>query len=491
MLSSSFFLLFVFQESESIVVVAALAGVMWPVLILLLFINFFSYTGDDVTAFLYSIALFLSLVASTFCTSNIHKREQLKYYAVLAITWYAITGFLVMLLYPVFEALIKGSDSYFYSVEISTLTAAMFGVGWPAYGLVAFYNLGGLVSYFIQAIFTLVPSLIVSSICTSLIHANERLKYYVMLATVWYLVTGILTVVFVFFFGHVQGYSEYDVIASFLVSVIIGAAWLSYGFQAFLLRPLGILNVEEINPMVALSLFPPLIISFFVIYVIHGKRSLEGLFQSLTEMKQVDVRKHERVLPVERRPTRAIERPGRQKLVLARQQKEEEDERLHLERMKKIESLIRMADRILVEDLSDLLGLSRSVLLDSLLSWSEQFPLRLDGEYIVIADELRKNKARVKEFTETITRATTCYHCGAILEKGTTTCPSCSEPVFTCGICKRTINFTDIVGECLYCGHGFHYSHLQETIKVTGLCPVCKQSLKEDEVVRKEKIAKK
>ena len=76
-----------------------------------------------------------------------------------------------------------------------------------------------------------------------------------------------------------------------------------------------------------------------------------------------------------------------------------------------------------------------------------------------------------------------CFYCGAILDKATTTCPSCEQDVNTCQICKQHINFGEESGGCLYCGNNnFHYRHLAESIKVTGKCPICKETLTEADI---------
>jgi len=101
------------------------------------------------------------------------------------------------------------------------------------------------------------------------------------------------------------------------------------------------------------------------------------------------------------------------------------------------------------------------------------------GEYLPLEGVFIKNvgfvRAKIGEYT--------CFYCGAILDKGTKTCPSCEQAVNNCEICKQPINFGEESGGCLYCGNNnFHYRHLAETVKVTGECPICKEALTEVDI---------
>jgi len=101
-------------------------------------------------------------------------------------------------------------------------------------------------------------------------------------------------------------------------------------------------------------------------------------------------------------------------------------------------------------------------------------------------EEIRLNQGGF-QMNETLT----CYYCGFIIDRATTSCPSCQEKVLVCEVCKRPINFDDDVGACIYCDRRFHQSHLMEWVKNKGSCPACKNSLKDDEILMIDKSGKK
>jgi len=74
-----------------------------------------------------------------------------------------------------------------------------------------------------------------------------------------------------------------------------------------------------------------------------------------------------------------------------------------------------------------------------------------------------------------------CAYCGAILTGGDS-CTSCGRLREKCEVCRRPIQFGDEIGRCMHCQRVFHYSHLKETVKVTGKCPVCREPLKEGDI---------
>ena len=84
-------------------------------------------------------------------------------------------------------------------------------------------------------------------------------------------------------------------------------------------------------------------------------------------------------------------------------------------------------------------------------------------------------------------REVTCYHCGAILDPGAKVCSSCNQTVITCEICKQGISFGETLGGCLYCGtDSYHYQHFAESVKVSGKCPNCHETLTEADIILKE-----
>lgn len=72
---------------------------------------------------------------------------------------------------------------------------------------------------------------------------------------------------------------------------------------------------------------------------------------------------------------------------------------------------------------------------------------------------------------------TTCFYCGYPLTENVLSCPNCKKEVEKCPICKLHLNFADKIGVCSNCGVKGHLTHMQESFKVFGHCPVCQKEL--------------
>jgi len=158
-----------------------------------------------------------------------------------------------------------------------------------------------------------------------------------------------------------------------------------------------------------------------------------------------------------------------------------------------LESLIKMSNKIRIDDLANLLQEPRADLLKKLIFWGETYPIKIDGDFLVIGKEFKESKELNVFSSSLIGKLPTCHSCGELLEKESQFCQSCGEEVKNCGICKRVINFGDSVAYCPHCGpqEPFHRGHLLETVKMTNKCPRCKHEIKEGEVVMLEMGQKK
>ncbi|MFW9996261.1 MAG: hypothetical protein ACFFD4_29740, partial [Candidatus Odinarchaeota archaeon] len=77
----------------------------------------------------------------------------------------------------------------------------------------------------------------------------------------------------------------------------------------------------------------------------------------------------------------------------------------------------------------------------------------------------------------------TCWSCGNRLAMMNLFCESCGEKRIICSICRRNVDHKDRIGACPACDNNFHYEHLKEAVKVTGICPMCKGRIRTDEVI--------
>ncbi|MHA1166742.1 MAG: zinc ribbon domain-containing protein [Candidatus Hodarchaeales archaeon] len=93
----------------------------------------------------------------------------------------------------------------------------------------------------------------------------------------------------------------------------------------------------------------------------------------------------------------------------------------------------------------------------------------------------KKCGARLKKSTP-LTAEITCMKCGSQVKINSKVCEKCGKEIEICEICKKAINPGDVVSECKYCNRLFHHSHLRETVKVFGECPICRCKLHDDDL---------
>ncbi|MHA2298425.1 MAG: hypothetical protein ACXAEU_12245 [Candidatus Hodarchaeales archaeon] len=156
-----------------------------------------------------------------------------------------------------------------------------------------------------------------------------------------------------------------------------------------------------------------------------------------------------------------------------------------LDQVKSLETLINMSQRIRIDDLAELLQEPRGSLMKKLLYWGKTYPIKIDGDFLVIGKKFQESKDFSDFSSSLMDKLPTCHACGELLETESKYCPSCGEETKICEICKRNINFGDPVAYCPHCGgeEPFHRGHLLETIKMMKKCPRCRKEVTENEVV--------
>ena len=75
-----------------------------------------------------------------------------------------------------------------------------------------------------------------------------------------------------------------------------------------------------------------------------------------------------------------------------------------------------------------------------------------------------------------------CPNCHNKISKTNSFCQFCGQKIEKCPICQLPL-ITDSPSSCPQCNSKFHLNHLQEVIKVTGKCPVCKTNLQEHQIL--------
>ncbi|MFW9923696.1 MAG: hypothetical protein ACFFDW_10470 [Candidatus Thorarchaeota archaeon] len=75
-----------------------------------------------------------------------------------------------------------------------------------------------------------------------------------------------------------------------------------------------------------------------------------------------------------------------------------------------------------------------------------------------------------------------CYFCGDEISNNNDFCSSCKKMVERCSVCHRAIYKEDVV-QCNFCKSYSHRSHILEWIKTYGFCPICKEKLKESDLL--------
>ncbi|MFX0117278.1 MAG: RING finger domain-containing protein [Candidatus Hodarchaeota archaeon] len=77
----------------------------------------------------------------------------------------------------------------------------------------------------------------------------------------------------------------------------------------------------------------------------------------------------------------------------------------------------------------------------------------------------------------------TCYSCGQPLNPEDKFCAECGRSISRCKICRGLIGFGDALSQCPHCKNEFHSEHIKEWLKVSGDCPVCRQRIREAELI--------
>ncbi len=67
-------------------------------------------------------------------------------------------------------------------------------------------------------------------------------------------------------------------------------------------------------------------------------------------------------------------------------ERKENEERFEKEAVEKVSQLLKIASKIKIEDLGEMLGLKRKVLFDKVIAWSSRFPIKIDGDYLIVQD---------------------------------------------------------------------------------------------------------
>ena len=75
-----------------------------------------------------------------------------------------------------------------------------------------------------------------------------------------------------------------------------------------------------------------------------------------------------------------------------------------------------------------------------------------------------------------------CPNCHNEIAKTSIFCQFCGQKVDKCAICQSALS-NDTIGTCPHCQTSFHLHHLQEVVKVSGKCPVCRNELQEHDII--------
>ncbi|MFW9995248.1 MAG: hypothetical protein ACFFD4_24645 [Candidatus Odinarchaeota archaeon] len=80
-----------------------------------------------------------------------------------------------------------------------------------------------------------------------------------------------------------------------------------------------------------------------------------------------------------------------------------------------------------------------------------------------------------------------CASCGQPKPIGADTCTNCGYEVKRCIVCKGEITHGQEIQSCPYCMNPAHRPHILEWVKKKGTCPVCKESIRKDDLVSLKK----
>ena len=101
--------------------------------------------------------------------------------------------------------------------------------------------------------------------------------------------------------------------------------------------------------------------------------------------------------------------------------------------------------------------------------------MRIDQNNISMISTINQNNRIQNEFQ--------CPNCHNVIIKTSTFCPDCGYKIPRCEICKMPMLQEEQQGSCPYCKNSFHLSHFKEMVKIRGFCPLCKQEIKEYEII--------
>ena len=97
--------------------------------------------------------------------------------------------------------------------------------------------------------------------------------------------------------------------------------------------------------------------------------------------------------------------------------------------------------------------------------------------------ETLQQLSSTEEYLEQPVATIRCPNCNNQIDKNSKFCPDCGTVIVHCNLCKSIIDSMDQKASCPHCKNYFHLNHLRETVKVTGKCPTCKESLQDHEIV--------
>ncbi len=72
-----------------------------------------------------------------------------------------------------------------------------------------------------------------------------------------------------------------------------------------------------------------------------------------------------------------------------------------------------------------------------------------------------------------------CKDCGTTIDYFDKFCINCGIKINWCIVCRKEIMRSDLVLSCPSCQRAFHKEHIQEWLKVKGMCPSCGERLSE------------
>lgn len=75
-----------------------------------------------------------------------------------------------------------------------------------------------------------------------------------------------------------------------------------------------------------------------------------------------------------------------------------------------------------------------------------------------------------------------CFSCGHSLDNFREPCPSCFTQSPQCSVCRSRMNSSEDIVACHHCKNTAHRIHILEWLKIKGFCPICRNSLRADDL---------